>query len=44
MREVALVQCDVLDPDDPLVGLELGDPIDEQERIAVRQDSRKSRN
>ena len=38
VRQVALVQRDVLDPDDPLVGFELGDAIDEQERIAVRQD------
>ena len=38
MREVALVERDVLDADDALVGLELGDAIDEQERIAVRQD------
>ena len=38
VREVALVQRDVLDPDDPLVGFELGDAIDEQKRIPVRQD------
>ena len=38
MREIALVERDVLDADDPLVGLELGDAIDEQKRIAVRQD------
>ena len=37
VREIALVERDVLDADDPLVGFELGDPIDEQERIAVRQ-------
>ena len=36
--QVALVQGDVLDPDDALVRLELGDAIDEQERIAMRQD------
>ena len=37
LREIALVRRDVLDADDPLVDLELGDAIDEQERIAVRQ-------
>ena len=37
-RQVALVERHVLDADDPLVDLELGDAIDEQERIAVRQD------
>ena len=37
--QVALVERDVLDPDDPLVGLELGDAIDEQERIPVRAES-----
>ena len=37
VRQVALVERDVLDPDDALVGLEFGDAIDEQERIAVRQ-------
>ena len=36
-RERALAQRDVLDPDDPLVQLELGDAIDEEERITVRQ-------
>ena len=35
--EHALVRADVLDADDALVGLELGDAIDQQERIAVRQ-------
>ena len=35
--QVALVERDVLDPDDPLVGLEFGDAIDEQERIPVGQ-------
>ena len=38
VRQVALVERDVLDADDPLVDLELGDAIDEQKRIAVRQD------
>jgi len=33
------VPADVLDPDDPLVELELGHPVDQQERIAVRQDA-----
>ena len=36
-RQVALVARHVLDADDALVELELGDAIDEQERIAVRQ-------
>jgi hypothetical protein len=35
--EVPLVERDVLDADDSLVGLELGHAIHEQERIAVRQ-------
>ena len=34
-----LVAADVLDPHDPLVQLELGHPVDQQERIAVRQDA-----
>ncbi|MEN3340075.1 MAG: hypothetical protein V7647_3751 [Acidobacteriota bacterium] len=38
MREVPLVQRDVLDPDDPLVRLEFRDAIDEEKRVAVRQD------
>ena len=37
-RQIALVERHVLDPDDPLVDFELGDAIDEQERVAVRQD------
>ena len=37
--EVPLVQRDVLDADDPPVGLELGDAIHQQERIAVGQDT-----
>ncbi len=37
VRQVALVERHVLDADDPLVDLELGDAIDEQKRIAVRQ-------
>ena len=37
--QVPLVERDVLDADDALVGHELGDPVDEQERIAVRQDA-----
>ena len=37
MRQVTLVERHVLDPDDALVGHELGDAVDEQERIAVRQ-------
>ena len=37
-RQVPLVVGDVLDPDDPLVDLELRDPIDEQKRITVEQD------
>ncbi len=36
--QVPLVQADVLDPDDPLVDVEFGDPVDEQERVAMRQD------
>jgi hypothetical protein len=39
MRQVALVQRDVLHADDPLVRLELGDAIHEQERIAMREDA-----
>ena len=38
MREIPLVERDVLDADDPLVGLQFRDAIDEQERVAVRQD------
>ena len=38
-REIALVQRDVLDPDDALVRLEFGDAIDEQERITMRKDA-----
>ena len=37
--EVPLVQGHVLDANDALVGFELGDAIDEQERVAVREDS-----
>ena len=37
VREVSLVQRDVLDPDDALVGLEFGNAIDEQEWIAMRK-------
>ena len=37
MREVSLVQRDVLDPDDALVGLEFGNAIDEEEWIAMRK-------
>ena len=36
--EIALVERHVLDADDPLVRLELGDAIDEQERIPMRKD------
>jgi hypothetical protein len=36
--QVALVERNVLDADDALVGFELGDPIHQQERVAVRQD------
>jgi len=35
---VTLVQADVLDADDPLVDVEFGDAVDEQERVAMRQD------
>ena len=38
-REIPLVDRDVLDADDALVRLELDDAIDEQERIAVRQNA-----
>ena len=38
VRQIALVERHVLDADDPLVDLELGDAIDEQKRIPVRQD------
>ena len=37
--EVALVERDILDADDPAIRLELGDAVHEQERIAVRQDA-----
>ena len=37
VRQISLVERDVLDADDPLVDFELGDAIDEQKRIAVRQ-------
>ena len=37
MGQIALVEGDVLDPDDPLVRLQLGDAIDQQKRIAMRQ-------
>ena len=36
--QVPFVQGHVLDPDDALVGVELGDAIDEEERIAMRKD------
>ena len=39
VRQIALVQRDVLDADNALVRLELGDAIDEQKRVAVRQDA-----
>ena len=39
MREIPLVERDVLDPDDALVGLELGDAIDQQEGIAMGKDA-----
>ena len=39
MPEIALVERDVLDPDDALVGLELGDAIDQQKRIPVGQNA-----
>ena len=39
MRQIALVERHVLDPDDAFVDLEFGDAIDEQERIAVLEDS-----
>ena len=38
MRQVTLVERHVLDPDDALIGHELGDAVDEEERIAVWQD------
>ena len=37
VRQVALVERHVLDADDAFVDLEFGDAIDEEERIAVRQ-------
>ena len=37
--EVALVERDVLDPDDALVGLEFGDAIDQQKRVPVGQNA-----
>ena len=38
-RQVPLVQRDILDAHDPLVGFQLRDPIDEQKRVAVRNDA-----
>src|SRR5262249_26057112 len=38
VREIALVERDVLDADDPAIRLELRDAIDQQERVAMRQD------
>ena len=38
VRQVALVERDVLDPDDPLVHFDFGDAIDEQEGVAMGQD------
>ena len=37
-REVRLVDGDVLDGDDALLRLHLDDAVDEQERVAVRED------
>src|SRR5262245_16843153 len=37
MREIPFVQRDVLDSDDAFVGVELGDPVDEQKWIAMRK-------
>src|SRR4029079_12404172 len=37
VREIPLVQRDVLDADNPFVGIELGDAIDEQKWIAMRK-------
>jgi hypothetical protein len=37
MGQEALVDRDVLDAHDPLVGFEFGDAVDEQERIAMRK-------
>ena len=42
VREIPLVERDVLDADDPLVDFELRDAIDEQERIPVRAGSVRS--
>jgi len=36
-RQIPLVQGDILDADDALVGLELGDAVDEQEWVTVRE-------
>jgi sigma-B regulation protein RsbU (phosphoserine phosphatase) len=38
VREIAFVERDVLDSDNPLVDFDLRDAIDEQERIPVRED------
>ena len=38
-RQIPLVERHVLDADDPLVDLELRDPVDEQKRIAVQAES-----
>jgi hypothetical protein len=39
VREVALVQRDVLDADNPLVRFELDDAVHEQKRIAMRKNA-----
>jgi hypothetical protein len=39
MRQVPLVQCHVFDADDALIGDELGNPIDKQEWISMREDA-----
>ena len=38
MGQISFVQRDILDSDDALVGLQLGDTIDQQKRIAMRKD------
>jgi len=39
VRQIPLVEGDVLDADNPLVDFELDDPIHEQKRIAVGQNA-----
>jgi hypothetical protein len=39
MGQIPLVERHILDPDDALIRHELGDAIDQQKRIAMREDA-----